>query len=982
MNTIDTQKTVKHNTSLDQGNGGSSHIQMPNDGLWLSSNTATSNGYIQYVYKIDGFLNAAAFKTAVHDVQKNIASIIVEGEEHAGQVVEIITEHPVFSTDDLSLDAFRSHIVNRIKKYGNKRTESIVIVDIYSQSEDITLMSLMFHSGFFDKNTINNFISQISSAYEAVCQHSEYIPKSISILVKNASIDVYSGPFWVNLKETVSQEINFPKKKNRPETRSYSYSRVEFELSPFVTDALTKLSNNMDASLEAILFSIQQILIFRYTGAENFIISVPCLSFPDRNIENAVIGNSTDYLPVIIEINGDKTISDVVDNTRQSIASVQVPGRFCLQDFFVSMELGIEEGYDRFSKIAYSLNTKYADALRITDCNVERMGFPLVFAGAPELLFEFIKTGHTIKGVINYQTELYEDTAISLMASHYANLIDSVMNSMDVSISSLNMLTTVETHQQVDTWNNTVTNYPREICIQKLFEAQADQTPHSTAVKSENEVLNYRDLNHRANQLAGYLREQGVTTGTFVAVYLNRSVEMVVSMLAILKAGGAYVPLEPSYPSERIAYMLADTNAPLMITVTSMKDQLPSIQARLICLDDVIDDIAGFDTGNMDIVSTNTDLAYVIYTSGSTGLPKGIKVPHLGVTRLVKNTNYVSIGNDDIVMQFSPVTFDASVFEIWAPLLNGAVLMLPPPGKLALDELASLFLKEEISTVLLIAPLFHAMVEKYFDSLKGINNLFAVGDVLSVEHVKKAIDGLPKTTRLINGYGPSENTTFTTCHLITEADILRNSIPIGKPIANTTTYILDPQLNLLPVGAIGELYTGGDGLAHGYLNRDDLTKNTFVPNPFSKEPNARMYKTGDLARYQSGGTIEFLGRIDHQIKIRGIRIEIGEIETTLSKHEALGEVIVVARETDDGDKLLVAYAVTNQLYDDVDNIAVFSYLKDKLPPHLLPDAIVISTKFVLTPNGKIDRKVLPMPEDGDFVNRQRFVYGVKGKLAQ
>jgi aspartate racemase len=445
-----------------------------------------------------------------------------------------------------------------------------------------------------------------------------------------------------------------------------------------------------------------------------------------------------------------------------------------------------------------------------------------------------------------------------------------------------------------------------------------------------------------------------------VGICLERSVEMIVALLGILKAGGAYVPLDSKYPKERLALMLSDSQVSVLLTQEKLLTQLPEHQAKVVYLDTHWSSISQQDCDN-PIGEVKTDnLAYICYTSGSTGTPKGVSVPHRGVVRLVKQTDYINFSTEEVFLQLAPISFDASTLEIWGSLLNGAKLVIMPPHTPSLEELGQVIQRHQVSTLWLTAGLFHLMVDERLQDLKPVRQLLAGGDILSVSHVQKVLRELPQC-QLINGYGPTENTTFTCCYTITEPLQNGNSIPIGKAIANTQVYILDTYLQPLPIGVPGELYIGGDGLARGYLNRPELTAEKFIPNPFSQEPGARLYKTGDLVRYLPDGNIEFLGRIDNQVKIRGFRIELGEIEATLSQHPGVQKTVVMVREDLPGDKRLVSYVVPNQQQQPTSS-ELLSFLKQKLPDYMLPSAFVILESLPLTPNGKVDRRALPAPE--------------------
>ncbi|MGV0103650.1 Thioester reductase [Nostoc sp. DSM 114160] len=507
--------------------------------------------------------------------------------------------------------------------------------------------------------------------------------------------------------------------------------------------------------------------------------------------------------------------------------------------------------------------------------------------------------------------------------------------------------------------NHPQTDYPQQASIHQLFETQVEKTPDAVALIFNNQHLTYRDLNNRANQLAKHLQSLGVGTEILVGICIERSFEMVVALLAILKAGGAYVPLDPGYPQERLAFMLSDTQISILLTQKELVTKLPTHTAFVICLDADWNTIAQNKKDNLSTSVTADNLAYVMYTSGSTGTPKGVSVIHRGVVRLVKETNYAQLTPEEVILQLAPISFDASTFEIWGCLLNGGRLVIYPPNTPSLEELGQIIQQYQVTTLWLTAGLFHLIVDEKIDALKSLRQLLAGGDVLSVPHVQKFLQTV-ENCQLINGYGPTENTTFTCCHPITAPLQLDVSIPIGRPIANTQVYILNKNLQSVSIGEAGELYIGGDGLARGYLNRPDLTAEKFISHSFDCNLATRLYKTGDLARYLPDGNIEFLGRIDNQVKIRGFRIELGEIEREIAQHPDVREIVVLARQDEAGEKQLTAYIVPHYNSEYRHN-KLRSFLQQRLPNYMMPSAFVMLESLPLTANGKVDRHKLPAP---------------------
>ena len=506
----------------------------------------------------------------------------------------------------------------------------------------------------------------------------------------------------------------------------------------------------------------------------------------------------------------------------------------------------------------------------------------------------------------------------------------------------------------LERWNATARDYPQRN-IAELFETEAQRRPDAVAVVFGAEQVSYAELNRRANRLGRYLQARGVIPDTPIGLYLERSVEMMVALLAILKAGGAYVALDPTYRRERLALMLENADVPLLLTEKRLKDGLPDYKGTLIFLDERAE-IERQSDENFASGAGIDHLAYISYTSGSTGVPKGVAIPHRGVVRLVKSGGFAQMGENEVFLQMAPVGFDASTFEIWGALLNGGRLVVMPPGTPSLEELGLALRRNSVTTLWLTAGLFHLMVDERLDDLRGLRQLLAGGDVLSPAHVRRAVGALPDCN-IINGYGPTENTTFTCCHTIDRDDLEPGAIPLGRPIGNTTVYILDEAMEPVPVGAAGEMYLGGDGLAREYWRQPDLTGSNFLLNPFSKTPGARLYKSGDVGRWRADGVIEFAGRRDDQIKVSGYRIELGEIETALRQHERVRDAAVAVRERRPGSREFVAYVIAAAaLEPSADELREF--LRRTLPDAAIPVDYVFVEVFPLTSNGKLDRRAL------------------------
>jgi len=559
----------------------------------------------------------------------------------------------------------------------------------------------------------------------------------------------------------------------------------------------------------------------------------------------------------------------------------------------------------------------------------------------------------------DYNLGAFEHAEIELLKTRFDCLLHDIIHRPNVSIRELQIMPDEEYQKILFEFNETTTDYPRDKTIVDLFEEQVDKSPDAIAIVFENQQLTYQALNTRANQLAHYLQSLGVKPEVLVGICVERSLEMIIGLLGILKAGGAYVPLDPRYPKERLAFIMEDAQASILVTQTSLVYDLPQQKTQLLCLDTEWEIISQSDSKNTVSQVKQENLAYVIYTSGSTGKPKGVAIEHhSAVVFLAWAKKAFTQEEIACVLGSTSICFDLSVFELFVPLSWGGQIILV---KNAL-HLSTLPLGSEV-TLLNTVPSAMSELVRTNSIPASVRVVNLAGEALQNKLVQQ-IYQLETINKVFNLYGPSEDTTYSTWALIQKES--KEPPSIGCPIANTQVYVLDGNEQPVPIGVCGELYIGGDGLARGYLNRPELTAEKFIPNPFSDVPKARLYKTGDLARYLPDGNIEYLGRIDNQVKIRGFRIELGEIETILNQDSTVQEAVVISREDEPGDKRLVAYIVSNQELSTEDTCHYSAHFRDvlrqKLPDYMIPASFVFLKAIPLTPNGKVDRKALPQPD--------------------
>ena len=747
-------------------------------------------------------------------------------------------------------------------------------------------------------------------------------------------------------------DFNLPASPSRPGTNKYRGAFQSQVLAKTLSDALTALSRQMGSPLCITLLAAFQTLLHRYTGQENIVLR---LAIASRRVSetNKLIGSFANTVVVRTNLSGDPTFEELLKQVR-SIA----PRVYANQGTDFDERVGaLESEREPLVRLEVQLRNRSHATLDLSDLKTEEFEFE-DRTSRFDFSLDVHKKVERLNCLFEYDADLFDASTIKRMLGHFQILLEGIVANPDARLWELPLLTQAERHQLLVEWNNTHADYPKDSCIHELFEAQVERTPDAVAVVFEDQQLTYRQLNRRANQLAHYLRSLGVGPEVLVGILMERSLEMVIALYGILKAGGAYVPLDPEYPSERLVFMVGDTKVPVLLTQKHLVDKLPENQAQSICLDSGWEVIARESDTNLGDGASADNPAYVIYTSGSTGQPKGVINTHRSIcNRLLWMQDAYDLEAQDRVLQKTPFSFDVSVWEFFWPLLNGACLVVArPEGHRDNGYLRATIIERNITTLHFVPSMLQAFLEEPgLGDCRSLKRVICSGEALSLDLQKRFFSR--HSAELHNLYGPTEaavDVTYWAC----EPGGKRSIVPIGRPVANTTIYILDYRLQPVPVGVPGELHIGGVQVARGYLNRPDLTAEKFIPDPFSDETGARLYKTGDLARYLPDGNIEFLGRMDGQVKIRGFRIELGEIEAVLGQHPAIQDTVAMARDAVGGDKRLVAYVVPKQTEAPTTS-ELRSFLKDKLPDFMMPSAFVILDAIPLTPNGKVDHKALP-----------------------
>ncbi|GJG89259.1 hypothetical protein tb265_44400 [Gemmatimonadetes bacterium T265] len=740
------------------------------------------------------------------------------------------------------------------------------------------------------------------------------------------------------------------------------HARHDVTLGTGRTAALQAFAREHRVTLNTVFQGAWAVLLSRYAGDDDVLFGATVTTRPAalEGVER-MVGLFLNTVPVRVRVAPDANVAEWLQALQRDqaearaheatpLADVQrwseVPAGTALFDSLLVFEN--YPGGRPFAPRPGDPSAVSFDALDI----VEHTHYPLTLAVVPGARL-------TVRAM--YDASRFAPDVVDRLLGHLGAVLDGMLAGAHARVGALDVLPAAERRMLLKEWSATALPDIGARTVHELFAATASERPAAVALATDGGDVMYAELDRHADRIARALRDRGVGPGTFVALALRPSPDLIAAVLGVLKAGAAYVPLDLSAPAERVAFLLEDTSAPIVL---AERDLAPHIPARdgtaVVVLGDMMtgEEVPAVPLGIAAVDAESP--AYVMYTSGSTGRPKGVVVPHRAVVRLVRETNFMRLGPDEVFLLLSPTAFDASTLEIWGALLNGGTLAIPGPGAPPVERLGALVRRHGVTALWLTAALFRHVVDTDLDALRPLRQLLAGGDVLPPEQVRRVRRELPHV-RLINGYGPTENTTFTCCHAVNADDADAGSVPVGRPIANTTVYILDAERRPVPVGVPGELWAGGRGVALGYLNRPGLTSERFVDSPF--RAGERLYRTGDRTRWRADGVVEFLGRFDTQVKLRGFRVEPGEVEAVLASHPALLAAAVVVREGRAGDKRLVAYHVARDGAD-VDATALRAYLAERLPEYMVPSAFVRMDALPVTTNGKVDRKALPDPSAG------------------
>ncbi|MDF1812130.1 MAG: amino acid adenylation domain-containing protein [Verrucomicrobiales bacterium] len=926
--------------------------------IWLASQ-ASDDGTLCFneVVKLsfEGDLNIPALQQAIQDVVNR----------HEGLRATFLSDGTGFRIKDhleIDLEFSDSTIAEALENHQNTKFDlekgPLFRAELLTHSENHNELILNAHHLVCDGWSFNIVVDEISQSYAARLNGEKAAfppaPQFGAFAQQESVIEKCreggeSEKYWLSRFSTAVPPLDLP--HDGTGTPSHKSDSVCAIIDGDTMRSLKSVAGQSGTTLFSVLMGAYQILLSRIARQDRLMTVFPVAGQNDDQGNENLVGHCVNFLPFPCQIDTSRSVRDFLGQTQENLLDAmehrdytwgrlikKLPGskRPVAEAVF---NLERMDGYEEFPW----LETQIEDVTR-------------KFSHNP-LFLNTLEHDNALELDLNYQTGLFSRETARLWLNLYSEILDQIVQNPDVSIADVTSSISSGTLEEIRSWNRTSSPYPWKETIGEVFDNIAIEHPDATAITSEDGSLTYEEFSTLIDRVAHQLSIVGVGKDDRVGLFLEQSPERIASIFAILKLGAVYVPLDPEYPSDRIDYMVKDS---MVVTVVTQQ----SLAARI---SDNIDSIVQIeDAGKSEAPRTKlsafsgrnpaTTPACIIYTSGSTGTPKGVVVPHRGIVRLVKNTNYCNLGPEQTILQASSICFDASTFEIFGALLNGGTLALPKPGPQTLDALATAIRKMKVTTLWLTSGLFQLMVEENIGAFKKVQQVLTGGDVVPVRHASVIMKKYPNLT-LINGYGPTENTTFTCCHTITRNDLHRPTLPVGKPVSNTTVWILDAKGKPVPPGIPGELCCGGDGLAIEYLNAPELTEEKFIFADVGADKPTRLYRTGDLARFRTDGVVEFLGRIDRQIKIRGFRVEPGEIESQIAKNPLVGQCKVIPEGERAGDKSLVAYvSPMNGKSPDPDELK--RSLSEVLPSYMVPGTCIVLDELPVTANGKIDTDAL------------------------
>ncbi|WP_026475839.1 non-ribosomal peptide synthetase [Alkaliphilus transvaalensis] len=915
---------------------------------------------------VEGNFEKAKLQSTINQLIKRHEILRTSFEEIDGEVHQRVVEHLDLQIEYIEKDSrdektFIDDVISSFVRPFDLNKLPLLRVGLIKLQEEKHLLLIDLHHSIFDGASGHIFGTEFVSLYSGKKLEKPAIQyKDFAVWqnkLKKTDYMRQQKHFWINRISKEVPTLNIHTDYKRPIRQSHKGRIINMLLSDDLSAEINRLVQETQTTPYMVFLAALNLLLAKYSMEEDIIIGTP-VEGRNHPMLQEVMGMFVNTLAMRNYPEQDKKFYDFLQELKENTLSAFDHSDYQLEDLIEALKIKKELGRNPLFDVIFVYQNNDQFQFSIDGLNFKEFEIS-VNSSKVDLTFEIREVNNQFLVNIEYNTEIFKERTIEILGEHFLNILNSITSNSDVLIKDIDILSEKEKQQLLVDFNNTKTEYPKEKTINQLFEEQVEKTPNDIAVEYNDQSLTYKELNEKSNQLAQFLRKKGVRPDNIVGLMVEPSLEMMVGILGILKSGAAYLPINLEYPSDRISYMLTDCQVEILLIQENLNVEI-DFKGEVVNLKDT--KLVEEETSNLETINKPDNLAYVIYTSGSTGKPKGNLTMHFNVVRLLKNSNYIEVTSDDVLLQLSSYAFDGSVFDIYAALTNGAKLILiNKETAVEVNKLAKVIKDKNVTVFFITTALFNVLVDLELSCLQGVRKVLFGGERVSVQHVKKALEYVGKD-KLVHVYGPTESTVYATYYNINGIEESAITIPIGKPLSNTELYVLDGNNKLQPLGVAGELCISGDGLARGYLNNPQLTEEKFVDNPFVE--GEKMYKTGDVVRWLPDGNIEFLDRLDHQVKIRGFRIELGEIENQLLSHESINEAVVVAREKEEGGKYLCGYFVA---MDETLSIqALRKFLAKELPEYMIPSYLIPMDKFPLNQNGKIDKKALPLP-DGNIL---------------
>jgi amino acid adenylation domain-containing protein len=979
---------LRENENLMQSVYPLSYGQKP---LWLLHQVApTSAAYhVAFTAQICSDVHVPALERALQTLVNRHAMLRTTYEVNDGKPFQRIHPYRDFHFEHVDASTWsQSELHRQVRKAYQRPFDlacgPVLRANLFTQSAQNHVLLLTSHHIATDGWSLWILLDELRVLYSAErsgtqialpalsLQYTDYISWQNSTLAGPEGERLWA--YWKRQLADAFPALRLPTDKPRPLVQTYHGASHPFQLNESLTRRLKELARAQGVTLYVLLLAVFQSLLHRYSNQEDVIVGSP--TFGRERAEFAgIVGDFINLLALRANFSGNPTFVELLRQVHRTFLDAMMHQEYPISLLIERLQPVRTPGYSPLFQVMFVLQRPhrseelgefFVPVETETPADFGGLTLKPFFMPQQEGQFDLTLNMGEVKGclfgILNYNTDLFEAATIDRLVRHFRTLLESIIVDPEQRIQNLPLLTEAEQYQLQITWNNTRKEYPEDASIHRLFESQVERTPDAVAVVFEDEQLTYEALNDHANRLAHTLQAAGVGPEVLVGISMERSLEMLVGLFGILKAGGAYVPLDPTYPRERLAFMIENARLSLLLTNQRLLPILPPHQVPVLDLERAWPMLTHERVTNPSSGTRPQNLAYVIYTSGSTGRPKGAMNTHAGIgNRLIWMQETYQLTGGDVVLQKTPLSFDVSVWECFWPLLAGARLVLArPEGHKDPAYLVDLIAEQQISTAHFVPSMLQIfLLQRNLEQCSSLKRVICSGESLPIELQELFFSRLE--AHLFNLYGPTEASIDVTCWHCQQGN-QKGTVPIGRPIANTQIYLLDRSLRPVPVGLPGELYIGGVGVARGYLAHPALTAERFIPDPLGQTPGTRLYRTGDLARYLPDGNIEFLGRIDYQVKLRGFRIEPGEIEAVLSEHPAVQEVVVTLRQETGGNRRLVAYLVASQGQQAPTPGEIRGFAKRKLPDYMLPTAFVWLSQLPFTVNGKVDRAALPAPE--------------------